>query len=152
MAGLRAWRWLMIFEGIPSVLVGIAAYLILPTSPATAKFLSPEERALLVEIRLREVGQTASAQEYHWSDVREGMKDWQIWIFSFAAFTNDIMLYGFSTFLPTIIKGIGKWTSPQARKYKYCHQCFFLRICAGKWSFLGFAPRYLAKKSGFLAL
>lgn len=71
------------------------------------------------------MGQTASAQEYHWSDVREGMKDWQIWIFSCGAFTNDIMLYGFSTFLPTIIKGIGKWTSPQAREFKSFYYFFF---------------------------
>jgi hypothetical protein len=101
--------------GIPSVVVGIATYFILPTSPATAKFLNPEERALLLAIRRNEIGQTESAEKFHWSDVLEGAKDWQLWIFSISAFTNDIMLYGFSTFLPVIIKGIGKWTAPQAQ-------------------------------------
>lgn len=66
-------------------------------------------------MRANEIGQTESAKKFHWSDVKEGVKDWQIWVFSFSGFTNDIMFYGFSTFLPTIIKGIGKWTAPQAQ-------------------------------------
>ncbi len=68
----------------------------------------------LIKVRQREVGQTDSAQKFHWADVREGAKDWHLYVFSFCGFCEDIMLYGFSTFLPTIISGIGKWTAPQA--------------------------------------
>lgn len=32
--------------------------------------------------------------------------DWKVWLFCFAEFGTDTMLYGFSTFLPTIIKSI----------------------------------------------
>ncbi|KAH8884059.1 MFS general substrate transporter [Thozetella sp. PMI_491] len=114
-AGLRGWRWVMILEGIPSVLLGILAFFSLPGSPETASFLSPEERSMLVRVRERDIGQTASAQKFHWADVKEGALDWKLWIFSIAGFCEDIMLYGFSTFLPTIIKGIGTWTPAQAQ-------------------------------------
>lgn len=114
-AGLKAWRWIMILEGIPSVITGILCWVILPNSPESARFLTPAERQLMITVRRREFGQTASAQKFHWDDVRDGAKDWKLWIFSAAGFCEDIMLYGFSTFLPTIIKGIGKWTAPQAQ-------------------------------------
>jgi hypothetical protein len=101
--------------GVPSVAIGIATYFILPASAETAHFLSETERALLLQIRASEVGATESAQKFHWADVKDGLKDWQIWIFSFSGFTNDIMFYGFSTFLPSIINGMGKWTAPEAQ-------------------------------------
>ncbi|CAG8960421.1 hypothetical protein HYFRA_00008139 [Hymenoscyphus fraxineus] len=114
-AGLRAWRWLMIIEGLPGIFLGVAAYFVFPNSPDVAKFLSAEERAFLVEAKMREVGQTTSGQEFHWKDVKEGVRDWQIWLLGFCQFCNDLMLYGFSTFLPSIIKGTGTWTSLQAQ-------------------------------------
>lgn len=114
-SGLRAWRWIMIIEGFPSFLTGLACWVFLPHSPETAGFLGEEDRALLVSMRQREIGQTADAQQFHWADAKEGVKDWQVWIFCVAAFCEDTMLYGFSTFLPTIINGIGKWTAPQVQ-------------------------------------
>ncbi|KAH8591454.1 putative MFS transporter [Bisporella sp. PMI_857] len=113
--GMGAWRWLMIIEGIPSVLVGISVVFILPTNSSTAPFLTESEKSLILRIRARETGQTASAQKFHWADVRDGFSDWQIWLFSLSSFTNDIMFYGFSTFLPSIIKSLGRWTAPQTQ-------------------------------------
>jgi len=97
------------------VVCGIAVYFILPTNAQSASWLTDEEKTLIRTIRSRETGQTESAQKFHWNDVREGFKDWQLWVFSLSSFTNDIMFYGFSTFLPSIIKGIGKWSAPQAQ-------------------------------------
>ncbi|RDW75426.1 hypothetical protein BP6252_06568 [Coleophoma cylindrospora] len=114
-SGMRAWRWILILEGIPAVVTGVACWFILPNSPDTARFLDAEERALLVTIRQREIGQTASAQQFHWADVKEGLKDWEIWIYCIASFCEDIMLYGFSTFLPSIIRGVGTWSTLQAQ-------------------------------------
>ena len=66
----------------------------------------------MIRRRSREMGQTASAQEFHWEDVLHGLTDWKVYAFCFGQFGADTMLYGFSTFLPTIIKGINpKWSS-----------------------------------------
>ena len=66
----------------------------------------------MVRRRERELGQTTSAQEFHWDDVKYGLKDWKIYAFCAGQFGADTMLYGYSTFLPTIIKGINShWSS-----------------------------------------
>ncbi|KAF1920552.1 high-affinity nicotinic acid transporter-like protein [Ampelomyces quisqualis] len=104
--GYRGWRWIMIIEGIPTFVLGIATWWILPDNPETAYFLSPEEKVLAAERLKRQTGYTAKAAEFHWADVRKCFKDWKVWTFCFAQFGSDTMLYGFSTFLPTIIRGI----------------------------------------------
>jgi sugar phosphate permease len=112
-AGMRAWRWILILQGIPSVTIGVLFLFIVPNSVDTARFLNPEERLIMHSMRTRERGQTASAQKFHWVDTKEGLKDPQIWIYCLAQFGEDIMLYGFSIFLPTILMGIGTWTPLQ---------------------------------------
>ncbi|KAJ5171041.1 Major facilitator superfamily domain general substrate transporter [Penicillium coprophilum] len=113
--GMRGWRWIMIIEGIPTVLLGVATWFGLADDPDTAYYLNKEERALVARRRSRYIGQTESAQKFHWADVKEGVLDWKIWAFSFAQFGIDTMLYGYSTFLPTIIKGMGKWTTAEVQ-------------------------------------
>jgi len=105
-AGQRGWRWIMILEGIPTIVLGIATWWILPNEPETAYFLNAEERAFAAARLKRQTGYTKSAAEFHWNDVKKCFKDWKVWTFCFAQFGADVMLYGFSTFLPTIIRGI----------------------------------------------
>ncbi|CAI7649754.1 unnamed protein product [Penicillium glandicola] len=113
--GLRGWRWIMIIEGIPTVLLGVATWFGLADDPDTAYYLNEEERALVARRRARYIGQTESAQKFHWADVKEGVLDWKIWAFSIGQFGIDTMLYGYSTFLPTIIKGMGNWTTAEVQ-------------------------------------
>lgn len=114
-SGLRGWRWIMILEGIPTVILGIITWFVLADEPDTAYYLNEEERALIVRCRNRYVGQTVSAQKFHWADVKEGFLDWKIYAFSIGQFGVDTMLYGYSTFLPTIIKGMGSWSTPEVQ-------------------------------------
>ncbi|EON66979.1 hypothetical protein W97_06095 [Coniosporium apollinis CBS 100218] len=107
-AGQRGWRWIMIIEGLPTFVLGIATWWLLADNPETAWYLTPAEKELMILRRSREAGQTTSAQEFHWNDVRAALKDWKVWAFCFAQFGSDTMLYGFSTFLPTIIRGINR--------------------------------------------
>ncbi|EPS28482.1 hypothetical protein PDE_03428 [Penicillium oxalicum 114-2] len=114
-SGLRGWRWIMIIEGIPTVIMGVITWFFLADEPDTAYYLNEDERALVVRRRSRYVGQTASAQKFHWADVKEGALDWKIYAFSIGQFAVDTMLYGYSTFLPTIIKGMGRWSIPEVQ-------------------------------------
>ncbi|KAJ5706778.1 hypothetical protein N7488_006579 [Penicillium malachiteum] len=113
--GLRGWRWIMILEGIPTVIIGVFSWFILADDPDTAYYLNKEEKALVVRLRSRYTGQTESAQKFHWADVKEGALDWKIYAFCLGQFGVDTMLYGYSTFLPTIIEGMGNWTTPEVQ-------------------------------------
>ncbi|KAL4904624.1 hypothetical protein BDW74DRAFT_168238 [Aspergillus multicolor] len=114
-SGLKGWRWILIIEGIPTVLIGVATWFFLADDPETAYYLNAEERALVVKVRSRHFGHTASAQKFHWADVKEGASDWRIYAFCIAQFGIDTMLYGYSTFLPTIIRGLGDWSTPEVQ-------------------------------------
>lgn len=77
--GMKGWRWILIIEGIPTVLLGLVTYWSLADNPETASYLSEEERRFMVIRRSRDVSQTASAQELHWKDVRSCFTDWKSW-------------------------------------------------------------------------
>jgi len=96
----------MILEGVPTFVLGIVTWFILPDSPESAYFLNDQERAFAATRLRHQTGYTKTAAEFHWDDVRKCFKDWKVWTFCFAQFGSDTMLYGFSTFLPTIIKSI----------------------------------------------
>ena len=42
--GMRGWHWLFILEGIPAVLLGVAAFFVLSNRPDSAQWLSSEQR------------------------------------------------------------------------------------------------------------
>lgn len=45
--GLRGWQWMFILEALPAILLGVAAFVWLPSKPADATWLSAEGRAWL---------------------------------------------------------------------------------------------------------
>lgn len=102
-AGQRGWRWIMIIEGLPTFVLGIACWFIMADSPDTAYYLNNEERDMVKARRKAQLGQS---DVFEWVDVRKGLKDWKIYAMCAGQFCTDTMLYGFSTFLPTIIQGI----------------------------------------------
>ncbi|KZF21782.1 putative MFS transporter [Xylona heveae TC161] len=113
-AGQRAWRWIFILEGLPTVVLGVATWFLLPDEPATAYFLNDKEKEMM-EVRRMRQGQSKSAEQFHWADFRACIKDWKVWTFCIGLFGVDTMLYGYSTFLPTIIKGLGRWTTAEVQ-------------------------------------
>lgn len=45
--GLRGWQWLFISEAVPTMLLGFACFSVLTDRPASAKWLTPEQRGWL---------------------------------------------------------------------------------------------------------
>lgn len=113
--GQRGWRWILIIEGLPPTVLGIASWFILANSPESAYYLSDNEKQLMIMRRERQIGQTKSAQEVHKQDVYLALKDWKIYAFCAGQFGANTMLYGYSTFLPTIIKSLGDWSTAEVQ-------------------------------------
>lgn len=114
-AGLRGWRWIIIIEGIPTFILGIAVWFWLADDPDSAHYLTIAERELIDARMRRQVGHTKSSSQMHKEDVYAGLKDWKIWLFCIGQFGGDTILYGYSTFLPTIIRGLGDWNTAQVQ-------------------------------------
>ncbi|TQN65895.1 putative transporter, partial [Colletotrichum shisoi] len=111
----RAWRWIILINGLPTIVTGFAIPFVLPNSPETAKFLTDEDKVNLFHIHESEVGSARNLREIEWSGVKDGLKDWTTWAYCFALFPMLTMLYSFVVFLPTIIHGLGTWTAAEVQ-------------------------------------
>lgn len=98
--GVSGWRWLFLFEALPSIILGVVCYWHLPDGPATAKWLTTQERAVL-QAKLAQ--ERVNAGENHW----RALSDPRILILGVAYFGVVIALYGLSFWLPQIIKSFG---------------------------------------------
>ncbi|KIV97200.1 hypothetical protein PV10_00977 [Exophiala mesophila] len=114
-AGWRAWRWIILINGIPTVLTAFLVPFVLPNSVETASFLTEEDKANMILIREAEIGSTSKAQQLHWEDVKAGLLDWKTYLFSVGQFSINTMVYSFSVFLPTIIRGLGTWSTAEVQ-------------------------------------
>jgi sugar phosphate permease len=103
--GLSAWRWLFIIEGAISLVIGAVCWLSLPTSPQTAWFLSEEEKSTMVLIKERN-HPFKETEGFSWKQVVMALTDPLVWLASVSLFCASIALFGFGTFLPTLLKGL----------------------------------------------
>lgn len=109
--GLKAWQWLFIVEGLPSVLVGIAVPFFLTDRPEKARWLTADEKRLVRE-RLEEEEQTKAAQGHQNHSVADAFKSPQVWLCCFIYFGIVVGLYGASFWLPQIVENTftkNKW-------------------------------------------
>jgi len=105
LAGWRGWQWLFVIEGLPSVLVGLIVLAALPDSPAKAKWLTDDERALILD-RL-EQDERAKSGRGNRHRVGEIFLDMRIWVFAIAFFCINAGFYALNFWMPTIIQEFG---------------------------------------------
>jgi ACS family tartrate transporter-like MFS transporter len=98
--GLAGWQFMFLVEGIPTVILGLFIFMLLPSSPDGVSWLSSaEKQALQTEL----VSENAEAQQYGHSSVRASLADWRIYVVSFFAFCANMGGYSLSFFLPLVI-------------------------------------------------
>ena len=123
-AGYAGWRWVYIIEGLFSFLVAPFIWFGLPNDPSNAYFLTDDEKRMM-RVRAVQRAQYMGSDEFSWAEVRIGLADPKLYLryitapsspitsadISFCSaviqFCQDILLYGFSTFLPSIIVSMG---------------------------------------------
>lgn len=97
--GLAGWQWMFLLEGAPCLVLGIVVWLTLADSPAQARWLSVEEKALLAgEIGAKPLAHTS---------FRGALKDMKIWVLAFAYFCLICGIYTLAFWSPTIIQATG---------------------------------------------
>ncbi|PBK69250.1 MFS general substrate transporter [Armillaria solidipes] len=101
--GKPAWAWIFILEGLITVVAGIASFWIIQDFPDTAKFLSEEERTVVVR-RLQGDDQfSAAGEKLKMKYIVQSLVDWKTYVGIVVYAGCDMPLYAFSLFLPTII-------------------------------------------------
>lgn len=122
--GQAGWRWILIIEGIMTVLVGVAAIFVLPATLDKARFLSKDER-LVAQSRLLndkpfhldDTGAPVFDMEpFQWSDVAVAVFSIRTWLSALAYMAILTALYSFGLFIPTIIKDLG-YTAVRAQLF-----------------------------------
>ncbi|POR38436.1 Putative transporter [Tolypocladium paradoxum] len=106
LAGYAGWRWVYIVEGIFSFAVAPVVWFGLPNDPSNAYFLSAAERDMMA-VRAAQRAQYMGSDDFSWDEIRIGLEDPKLYLSAAIQFCQDILLYGFSTFLPSIIVGMG---------------------------------------------
>lgn len=89
-----------------TAVVGVATFFLLPNDFETAYFLNEEEK-ILMRMRLQQSARYVEHEEFNVKEVWKTLRDPKTWLTSFNQICVNICSFGFSTFLPTIIKGFG---------------------------------------------
>ena len=102
-ASLHAWQWFFLLEGIASILVGLAAYVVLPDWPQNAKFLSEQEREMAQYRMLLSNGGRDERVGGTWDGLKDAVKDPFTWLFCAMHF-GLVTAQSFKDFLPSVRK------------------------------------------------
>jgi ACS family tartrate transporter-like MFS transporter len=103
--GFRGWQWLFLLEGIPSVLIGIAALWYLTDQPSKAHWLAPEQREWLERTI---AGERDELEATHGTfSAWRAMVEPRVLALCLVYIGSGTISYGVAYFLPQIIKGIG---------------------------------------------
>ncbi|WP_343666264.1 MFS transporter [Paraburkholderia tropica] len=99
--GWQGWQWLFLLEGLPSVIVGVLVFFVLDDRIGNAKWLTPDERALLE----RNIAAEDATKED--PPLVTVLTSPRVLLMSLTYFSFVMGLYGVSFWLPTIIKATG---------------------------------------------
>ena len=103
--GLHGWQWMLLLEGAPSVLLGIALLWLLPDRPASAAWLTEGEKAVVIARLAEDRANDHAAHTL--TGFWETLKDKRIWIFIIPDFSIVIGLYGLGLWMPQMISAMG---------------------------------------------
>jgi ACS family tartrate transporter-like MFS transporter len=98
--GLSGWQWMIVLEGVPSLICGIAALWVLPDGPSKAKWLTAYEKRIIA-------ARLACEPPGALHGLKELLRDRRIWILMIPDFSIVFPLYALNFFLPQMVYGMG---------------------------------------------
>ena len=101
--GLQGWQWMFLVEGIPSVLLGIVAYLWLDDQPSDAKWLSAAEK----EAMARDLAEKSLDVPAEVATHRGVFRDLAVYRLAALYFALNCTAYALSFWMPSLIERAG---------------------------------------------
>jgi len=102
--GMAGWRWLFLLEGMPAIVLGVATIFLLTDRPSQARWLTDEERRHLEAELAREAAATPTPPG--WRAFVRAVARREIFLLVLAYFGIVTTSYGFSLWMPTVVKGL----------------------------------------------
>jgi len=101
--GFANWQWLFLLEGVPSIVVGLLALLIVVDRPDQAKWLNEREKHLVLE-DLEADHREAGSREHGLGQALKLPRVWLLTLIHFCGVSSNVTI-GF--WVPTIIRDLG---------------------------------------------
>lgn len=82
------WAWVFILEGLFTLVFGLCSFILLPRSPAHARFLTQKQKDYVVS-KLKEDGSTERTEEvdsFNWKEVGRAFALPQVWMLAILFF------------------------------------------------------------------
>ena len=110
-SGLSGWQWLFLFEGLPTVLLGISVLWFLRDGPEKAEWLTIEERTWLKGELRRDEERYGAAQHHNFLDA---FKLPAVWVLAGVYIIIQIGVYIVNLWMPLILIGLTRDGSSDA--------------------------------------
>ena len=101
--GMRGWQWLFLLEGLPSVLLGVMTFWLLPDSVASASWLNNDEKQAIQ----RELDNDENATSGMKHRLRDGLLNIRVLMLGGIDFSILLCAYAMGFWLPTFIRNAG---------------------------------------------
>jgi len=108
--GWNGWRWLLILEGLPTLICGVIAFFYLTDRPKDARWLPEDERQWITAELEREKERRKGAKKL---STLEALRHPQVIILALACFCYITNSVGLSSWLPTIVRRISGLSTTQ---------------------------------------
>jgi MFS family permease len=104
--GWSGWRWMFLIYGLLTIVIGIIAYLVVEDFPDKCKFLTEEERHIVIT-RIERDRADSEYDPLTFAKCIKYAKQWRPWLFAFLFMSTTTATYSLAYFLPTILATMG---------------------------------------------
>ncbi|KAF8216633.1 major facilitator superfamily domain-containing protein [Mycena galopus ATCC 62051] len=131
--GKPAWAWIFIIEGLATIMAGVASIWVVQDFPDSAKFLSEDERTLVVQ-RLQGDDQqfSASGEKLPKQAIVASFRDWKTWLGRFGATAANLLVVPVYAFASIVTCCVALYADKHGRR-GYCNIAM-LSIGQSAWS------------------
>lgn len=104
---IAPWKILFIVEGIPTVLLGVLCFWMIPDDSRSMRVLSEREKEIAAARTLRQIGTIERDHKIDWREGLRSLFDIKIICCMFMYFAINVSFASLPVYLPTIIKSMG---------------------------------------------
>ena len=106
--GVASWRWLLILEGLPAIVGGLTTYLLLPSRPAEAAFLTAQEKDWIAAALAEEKRQKLDEKQL---STWRALANTRVWHLACISFTYQVATYAIFFWMPQAVKSLSDYSN-----------------------------------------